>query len=73
MAKRKAKVEIYQSENGDHGEPSWRFRVLAGNGEIVASGEGYTSERDAHRGWLTLQLLVLDQPKVEVVDARLIS
>lgn len=28
----------------------WRFRIVAGNGEVVASSEGYTSQADARRG-----------------------
>jgi uncharacterized protein YegP (UPF0339 family) len=48
-----SRVEIYQSDN-DMGAPSeeWRWRVKAGNNEIVASGEGYSSKRDAKRGFL---------------------
>lgn len=30
--------EVYQGEDGE-----WRWRQRAGNGEIVAQGEGYTS------------------------------
>lgn len=29
----------------------WRWRLKAGNGEIVASGEGYTRREDALRGF----------------------
>jgi uncharacterized protein YegP (UPF0339 family) len=48
-----SRVEIYQSDN-DMGAPSeeWRWRVKAGNNEIVASGEGYGSKRDATRGFI---------------------
>ena len=37
-------LEIYKS-----GE-EWRWRLKADNGEIVASGEGYTTKDDAVRG-----------------------
>ena len=36
------KVEIYRDSAGE-----WRFRAVAGNGEIVAVGEGYKNEGDA--------------------------
>ena len=40
-------------------EPEWRWRVKAGNHEIVASGEGYTRESDAIRGWEAARSAVL--------------
>lgn len=44
--------EIYPSEQmrllGD-GLPEWRWRLRAGNGEIVAAGESYTRREDAER------------------------
>lgn len=48
------RVEFYESgEDADlEGVSSqWRWRVLAGNNEIVASGEGYTRKADAERGF----------------------
>jgi uncharacterized protein YegP (UPF0339 family) len=39
-----AKFEIYKSGNG------FRFRLKAGNGEIVATGESYTTKQGAERG-----------------------
>ena len=39
-----AKFEVYKS--GDQ----YRFRLKASNGEIVASGEAYTTRADAHEG-----------------------
>ncbi len=39
-----AKAEIYQSKDG------WRFRIKAGNGEVVATGEAYSSEDGAKKG-----------------------
>lgn len=41
-----ANVEYYESDDGDY-----RWRVQAANGEIVASGEGYTRRSDAKRGF----------------------
>ncbi len=39
-----AKAEIYKSSKG------WRFRIKAGNGEIVATGEDYSTEDGAKKG-----------------------
>jgi uncharacterized protein YegP (UPF0339 family) len=37
------RFETYEAPDG------WRWRLVAGNGEIVASGEAYSRERDAKR------------------------
>lgn len=47
--------EIYKDEAGE-----FRFRVLGGNGEIVATGEGYTTPNDAERGLATLRRILRD-------------
>lgn len=39
-----AKFEVYES----HGQ--YRFRLKAANGEIVATGEAYTTKSAAHEG-----------------------
>ena len=39
------KFEIYQSSNGEY-----RFRLKAGNGEIIAVSEGYKSKASAKNG-----------------------
>jgi uncharacterized protein YegP (UPF0339 family) len=39
-----AKFEVYQSGT------QYRFRLKAGNGEIVASGEAYETKAAAHEG-----------------------
>lgn len=36
---------------GGTGKRGWRWRVRAGNGEIVATGESYTRREDAVRGF----------------------
>ena len=49
-----SEVEVYQEEfdpKRKSGERQWRWRVRAANGEIVASGEGYSSRADAVRGF----------------------
>jgi hypothetical protein len=57
-----AHVEFYSAERrqvSEEGEVSewteWRWRVKAGNNEIVASGEAHTSERDAKRAFLDMR------------------
>lgn len=40
-----ARYEIYLAPAGD-----WRWRLKSGNGETVASGEGYASKHGARRG-----------------------
>ena len=40
-----AKFEIYQDAKGEH-----RFRLRASNGEIVATGEGYSTRSGAVAG-----------------------
>ena len=40
-----AKFEIYTDAKGEY-----RFRLKAGNGEIVATGEGYSSEAGVRKG-----------------------
>ena len=47
-----ALLEIYEGESSqadDDQTPDWRWRALAGNGEVVSQGEGHTSARDALR------------------------
>lgn len=39
-----AKFEVYQSKNG------YRWRLKAGNGEVVATGEEYTTKDGAKNG-----------------------
>lgn len=41
-----AQVNIFRDQAG-----YWRWRLVAGNGEIVATGEAYTRRHDAQRGF----------------------
>lgn len=45
-----SKFEVFQDAAGE-----WRWRLKAGNGRIVASGEGYKTEAGAKRGCEALQ------------------
>jgi uncharacterized protein len=44
------KFEVYQDKGG-----SYRFRLKAGNGEVVATGQGYTSLAGAKAGCAAVQ------------------
>ena len=37
--------ELYQDKGGDY-----RFRLKAGNGEVIATGQGYSSKAAARKG-----------------------
>lgn len=54
------KFELYQSPNGE-----FRFRLKAGNGEIIATSEGYTSKASAKNG---IESVRNNAPDAEVVD-----
>lgn len=45
------KFETWKSRDG------WRWRLIAGNGQIVAIGEAHTRERDALRAIKTVRKL----------------
>ena len=40
-----ARYELFKDDAGE-----WRWRLLAANSEIVATGESYTTKEDAERG-----------------------
>ena len=39
----KPRFQVYKAADG------WRWRLLAGNNKVIASGEAHTRERDAWR------------------------
>ena len=51
------KFELYQDKGGDY-----RFRLKAGNGEVVATGQGYASKSGALNG--------IDSVKRNAADAE---
>ncbi len=55
-----AKFEVYEDKSGDY-----RFRLKAGNGEVVASGQGYASKAGAHAGCEAVKRAAAD---AEIVD-----
>ncbi|TWS22224.1 DUF1508 domain-containing protein [Tsukamurella sputi] len=44
------KFEVYEDSAG-----KFRFRLKAGNGEVVASGQAYASRKGAHDGAAAVQ------------------
>ena len=42
-ARRKARVVVYRARDG------WRWRLIAANNRIIATGESHTREPDAQR------------------------
>lgn len=55
------KFELYQDKGGD-----WRFRLKAGNGEVVATGQGYASKAGAMNGIDSVRRNAADADVVEV-------
>lgn len=47
------KLQFFRDAAGGH-----RYRIIGGNGEIVASSEAYTRRVDARRGFDTLAQIV---------------
>jgi uncharacterized protein YegP (UPF0339 family) len=53
-------IQVYQDSEGE-----WRWRGVAANGEIVATGESHTTEHDAKRAAMD----VLPGILIEEVDS----
>ena len=56
-----AVFEVYQDKSG-----KFRFRLKAGNGQIVASGEAYESKASALKGCEAVQRAAAEAKIVEV-------
>lgn len=54
------KFELYKDARGEY-----RFRLKAGNGEVIATGEGYTSKAAAINGIESVQR---NAPGAAIVD-----
>lgn len=75
-AARKPKFRVYRSGRG--AQP-WRWALVAGNGETIASGEGHGSQHDAARAVETVRecalvaelVLVPPRPTGPQLDAEL--
>ena len=55
------KFEVYKGKGGE-----FRFRLKAGNGEIIATGEGYSSKQACLNGIESVKKNAPDAPVVEV-------
>jgi len=55
------KFEVYQDN-----AKKWRFRLKAGNGEIVATGEAYESREGARKGCEAVKNAAKDVTVIEV-------
>lgn len=55
------KFEVYEDKGG-----KFRFRLKAGNGEVVASGQGYASLKGAKEGCAAVQRAAEGASIVEV-------
>lgn len=54
-----SKFEVFQSKNG------YRWRLKAGNGEVVATGEEYTTKESAKKGCEAVQRAAANAEIVE--------
>ncbi|UJP08997.1 YegP family protein [Microbacterium sp. KUDC0406] len=55
------RFELYTGKSGD-----WRFRLKAGNGEVIATGQGYSSKASALNGIDSVRRNAADAEVVEV-------
>lgn len=55
------KFEVYEDKSG-----KFRFRLKAGNGEVVAQGQSYESKAGAHAGCAAVQRAAADAAIVDV-------
>ena len=58
------KFEVYEDRSG-----KYRFRLKAGNGEIVASGEAYSTRAAAEKGCESVQRAA-DGATITFVDSK---
>jgi uncharacterized protein YegP (UPF0339 family) len=57
-----AKFEVYKDKAGEY-----RFRLKAGNGEVIASGEGYSSKQACLGGIESVKKNASEAP-IEEID-----
>lgn len=59
MKARRATIHFYKSRSG------WRWRLKAGNGEIVtAASESFTRRSDARRNFATVRSLIIPAKEI---------
>lgn len=54
------KFEIFEGKDGQ-----WYFHLRARNGEIICSGEGYTTKQNCKKGIEAIKSVAADAPVVE--------
>lgn len=52
------RFQVYRANDG------WRWRLLAGNGRIIATGEAHTRRGDARRAITTVRRAIAAGPRV---------
>ncbi len=57
-----AKFEVYKDKKGDY-----RFRLKAANGQVIATGEGYSSKDGCMNG---IESVKKNAPAAEVVEVE---
>lgn len=57
--------EVYEDNAG-----KWRYRLKAANGEVIASGQAYSTSRGAHRGVAAVQRAAKGAPIVDMDGDR---
>ncbi len=58
-----AKFEVFEDKSGD-----WRFNLVAPNGEVIASSEGYTSKDNCLKGVESVKRWATEAETVERED-----
>lgn len=58
-----AKFEVFEDKSGD-----WRFNLVAPNGEVIASSEGYTSKDNCLKGVESVKRWAKEAETVERED-----
>jgi uncharacterized protein YegP (UPF0339 family) len=56
---RTSRFQVYHARDG------WRWRLLAGNGRIIATGEAHTRWRDAERAITTVRRAIASGPRLQ--------
>lgn len=59
-----ARIDVYKDNSGE-----WRWHLIAGNGETIASGEGHTTKHDAARAAKTVRQRMIETSEGEL-DGR---
>ena len=61
------KVSVNRAQLFTDSEGKWRFRILAGNNEIVAESEGYSRRQDARH---EVEQLGISEERIEIMESE---